>query len=345
MGRSSAKECGRVPQRALVKSLNRSDAFVAFLGLSVTIGFLTCSSTMVSGQAVTPKGTRNDRWPHFSPDGKYIAFTSNREGPLQVYVMSADGAGLHSVGMSGLPSMQFFCAGWFADGDLLTVAFRPAALNGQDNDFEATSFIKSSPNGQGGRIMFQGMNAERPQASPNGSSIVFEQEHGSFASSPPIDLAAVDSRTLSVRTLTHGDGQYVQAAWSPVGDKIAYACGAAAAVQLGICVMNADGPDSHLIAHGVGSYQWPAWSPDGERVAFFIEAAQNGHTDSSIAVVNGDGSNQTVITKHAGPQRDEAPSWSPDGQHIAFQTDRLGGGLRIAVMRPDGTDVKVLQRE
>ena len=34
-----------------------------------------------------------DYWPVWSPDGKRIAFTSNRDGNYEIYVMNADGSG------------------------------------------------------------------------------------------------------------------------------------------------------------------------------------------------------------------------------------------------------------
>jgi TolB protein len=35
----------------------------------------------------------DDVWPAWSPDGKKIAFQSNRDGNLEIYVMNADGTG------------------------------------------------------------------------------------------------------------------------------------------------------------------------------------------------------------------------------------------------------------
>ncbi len=46
----------------------------------------------------------NDIEPTWSPDGKYIAFASDRSGPLEVYVMNADGSDQEGINWSGIPS-------------------------------------------------------------------------------------------------------------------------------------------------------------------------------------------------------------------------------------------------
>jgi TolB protein len=38
-----------------------------------------------------------DYWPVWSPDGKRIAFTSNRDGNYEIYVMNADGSAPRNV--------------------------------------------------------------------------------------------------------------------------------------------------------------------------------------------------------------------------------------------------------
>ena len=40
---------------------------------------------------------RMDYWPAWSPDGKRIAFTSNRDGNYEIYVMNADGSGQRNL--------------------------------------------------------------------------------------------------------------------------------------------------------------------------------------------------------------------------------------------------------
>jgi tricorn protease len=78
-----------------------------------------------SGGGIAQKLTSelsNETQPKFSPDGKQIAFVSDRNGPSQIYVMSAEG---------GVPSQKSFhsedyqLADWFPDGkSVLAIAAR-----------------------------------------------------------------------------------------------------------------------------------------------------------------------------------------------------------------------------
>ena len=46
----------------------------------------------------------SDIEPTWSPDGKYLAFSSDRSGPLEVYVMNTDGSDQEGLNWSGIPS-------------------------------------------------------------------------------------------------------------------------------------------------------------------------------------------------------------------------------------------------
>src|SRR5205823_9414508 len=60
-----------------------------------------------------------DREPKFSPDGKQIAFVSDREGPAQVFVIPAEGGAAKRLTYhSGGYAVQ----GWTADGQRLLVS-------------------------------------------------------------------------------------------------------------------------------------------------------------------------------------------------------------------------------
>jgi len=78
-------------------------------------------------------------------------------------------------------------------------------------------------------------------------------------------------------------------------------------------VMNGDGYDMSRLTRGETSSFAGPWSPDGQRIVF----TTFGLTNSTIAMINADGSGLTTLSAIEGS--DEAfPDWSPDGQGIAF---------------------------
>ena len=64
-----------------------------------------------------------DTRPAWSPDGRRIAFTSNRDGRYQIYVMNADGSGQRRV--RDHPGRDDY-ATWHPDGQQLLVASKLA---------------------------------------------------------------------------------------------------------------------------------------------------------------------------------------------------------------------------
>jgi Tol biopolymer transport system component len=291
--------------------------------------------------AAAPAQRSDDRWPRFSPDGRSIAFMTTRNAAFDAYVMNADGTGQRRLAPALTLPAGYGGVSWMRDGSILATVSRPTLASGADNGLSAIDFTTFGINGTGGRTLYAGINGERPNASPVNDLVVFEQEHGPYQANPAIDIYTFSPATLSLSMLTHGDGQYIQAAWSPDGSRVAYSC-STAKQPYQICLMQADGSAVRVLTSGAASHEWATWSPDGKRIAFFAEIQKEGHVDASIGIVGSDGSNEHLITGHSGIRRDETPSWSPDGRKIAFQTDRLGHGFRIAVMNVDGTGVTML---
>ncbi len=97
-------------------------------------------------------------------------------------------------------------------------------------------------------------------------------------------------------------------------------------------LMNSDGYDLSRLTRGdANSFAGP-WSPDGQRIVY----TTFGLTNSTIAVINADGSNMQTLDAIDGS--DEAfPAWSPDGQIIAF-TSRRDGNNEIYLMNADGSN-------
>jgi serine/threonine protein kinase/Tol biopolymer transport system component len=72
----------------------------------------------------------------------------------------------------------------------------------------------------------------------------------------------------------------------------------------------------------------PDWSPDGSQIVFISpcpargEFYQNTYNNSSLYIMNADGSGQKPLTDVPGSDHD--PAWSPDGTQIAFTSLRNG---------------------
>jgi TolB protein len=71
------------------------------------------------GLANRTNNPADDTTPAWSPDGKLIAFTSNRDGRQQIYVMNADGSGLRRVSQS---TVNDFSPAWSPDGNWIAFA-------------------------------------------------------------------------------------------------------------------------------------------------------------------------------------------------------------------------------
>ena len=72
-----------------------------------------------SGLTNRTNNPADDSTPAWSPDGKLLAFTSNRDGRQQIYVMNADGTGLRRVSQS---TVNDFSPTWSPDGNWIAFA-------------------------------------------------------------------------------------------------------------------------------------------------------------------------------------------------------------------------------
>ncbi len=96
--------------------------------------------------------------------------------------------------------------------------------------------------------------------------------------------------------------------------------------------INSDGTNVFRLTEGESNSFAGPYSPDGQRIVY----TGFGPVNSYIAVMNADGSGQTVLSSIEGA--DEGfPDWSPDGQRVAF-TSRRDGNNEIYLMNADGTN-------
>ncbi|HEX2724067.1 MAG TPA: hypothetical protein VHM24_14210, partial [Gemmatimonadaceae bacterium] len=143
------------------------------------------------------------------------------------------------------------------------------------------------------------------------------------------EIYSVKSNGSAPINLTASPGADLDPAWSPDGNRIAFASERDGDRE--IYVMNADGTGRVRLTNHGGEDSRPAWSPDGRRIAF----VSNRDGNYEIYVMNSDGTNVVRLTNRTGYDGD--PTWSPDGTKIAFASNYPG--TAIWVMNADGSNV------
>jgi eukaryotic-like serine/threonine-protein kinase len=95
-----------------------------------------------------------------------------------------------------------------------------------------------------------------------------------------------------------------------------------------IYLINVDGTGLASITNMENGACQPSWSPDGSQLVFISPCRargdfyDNAYKDSSLYLINADGTGQTALTTIPGADFD--PAWSPDGDRIAFASMRDG---------------------
>jgi TolB protein len=109
-------------------------------------------------------GLTIDTSPSFSPDSGQIVFNSDRGGSPQLYVMSADGSGVHRISFG---SGRYTAPVWSPDGKLIAFVKQEGAQ---------FSIGVMAPDGSGERILTTSYFADEPTWAPNGRVIMFERK-------------------------------------------------------------------------------------------------------------------------------------------------------------------------
>jgi Tol biopolymer transport system component len=250
-----------------------------------------------------------------APSGR-IAFSSDRAGNFDIYVMSADGLTQSRLttdpAWDGVPAVS-------PDG--LRILFE--SMRDGNNEIYV---MNADGTGQTNLTRHPAAD-ERPTWSPDGTKILFVSDRDG-----DLDIFVMDADGSNAVNLTRSPGIDRPASWSPDGTKIAFSTNRTGDFE--IFIMNADGSDPVNLTNDPARVDFaPAWAPDGARIAYTSRLTDAPRTD--VLVMNADGSGRRDLT--ANPATDDrGPSWSPDGAWIVFTTDRTGNP-EVFAMRPDGT--------
>jgi TolB protein len=212
--------------------------------------------------------------PHWSPDGRYLSYTSYRSGTQAVYIKDLKQKITRRV--TPYPGMNL-AGPWSPDGRKMLLT-----LSKDGNEEIYTLEIAT---GTLTRITRHFAIDVSPAWSPDGKRIVFVSNR---SGSPQIYIMNEDG-TATVRISDEGNYN-TSPAWSPRGDRIAYESRTGGGFQ--IFTVNLQGEDRQaMTSPEKGTHEKPAWSPDGRYLA--VISRQGGR--HRIVVIGGNSSLERKI--------------------------------------------------
>ena len=289
-------------------------------------------------------GKQSDTNPHFSPDGRTIAFLSNREDEKQpqIYLLPTDGGEARKLTDLKGEIKSFF---WSPDGTRLLLQFR--AKDADEIEREEDEEKKKL-----GVICRE-------------TTRVFYKEDGvGYLPHARWHLRIIDVRTAEVRQITEGDVfDEWDPTWSPDGNEIIFCSNHTDDPDLDpdaidLYVIPADGGEVKCVPTPIGPKSNPSFSPDGRNIAYFgHEGRAEGWKNTRLWVVPavGEGEARCITCVHdfdaspwtindMGSLPQVAPTWSKSGDEIYFQVATHGNTVLKKATR-DGVVSDVIDRE
>jgi TolB protein len=265
----------------------------------IVMGFLVAIRPSVSGQQII-----NGR----------IAFTTDRDGNREIYVMNPDGTG--QTNLTHNPAQERGPA-WSPDGT--KIAFSSDRYGAED------LFIMNADGSNQTRITDHPSDDFTPAWAPDGRRLVFATLRDGNA-----EIYVVEMDGTGLRNLTNDPSNDLAPNWSPDGSKIVF--GTDRTGNFEIFSVNPDGSNPTNLTNTPAAELEASYSPDSSKIAFVSNETNN----ADIWVMNPDGSDRRQLTTD--PENDFISAWSPDGTMIAFGSFRTGEEEIFVMNAADGSD-------
>jgi TolB protein len=228
----------------------------------------------------------NDMTPTWSPDGKSIAFVSDRDNNKEIYVMKADGT--QPLNLTYEPAEDWTPA-WAPDGSAIAFA------SYRDGNWEI--YVMKPDGSEPMRLTRHNAADVSPTWSPDSKQIAFASNRdGNW------EIYVMNRDGTGLRRLTSDDATDSAPAWSPDGKAIAFESYRDGDME--IYLMATDGSEVQDVSNDHYSNEHaPAWSRDGTRLLY--HSTRDGGWD--IFSMRPDGTEKNNLTLST--MLEQNPAW------------------------------------
>ena len=211
-------------------------------------------------------GAFTDLNPVWSPDGKYLYFSSNRGGSSNIWRVAIDeDTGVtsgHPEALTAIGATTSVLQFSVARNGQVAYSAQTEIRNLRSVSFDPVHATVGTPLA----ITEGSMQLWFPDPSPDGQWLT------AYSMGQQRHIIVMRTDGTEQRDLTPDDQRYYWPRWSPDGQRIAFSSRRTGDYELWI--MNRDGSEQRQLTHGGGAHYSP-WSPDGSVIAYSIHVPKN----------------------------------------------------------------------
>ena len=159
----------------------------------------------------------DDRFPSWSPDGKQIAFTSERDGNYEIYVMDADGR--NAQNLTNNPHGDRNPA-WSPNGESIAFSARREGHFENNLDITFEIYVMDADGGNEQRLTDNRKNDWEPSWSPDGNRIAFASDRKGDLNN--FEIYVMDADGGNQHKLTNHRAWDGDPSWSPNSERIVF---------------------------------------------------------------------------------------------------------------------------